>query len=221
VYTANTGMSRLLNALHMRPDALLGHSFGQLSALEMAGVLRPGNDEERIHSAYHGYLHLRDLSNQLDLPGGRLPAVGGADHPDQTIWRVSRIRSASWRTARTARALRSGPRMDEAIAEAGSGSRTVRFARPCRSADPSTRTLESSFPIAKAHYESGVHPQTIEVYSCATTGCFRRPGGGGGVAARHWMSCVRFSTIERCMSVAFDLRRRRSRGILCGFVSDI
>jgi hypothetical protein len=86
--------------------------------------------------------------------------------------------------------------MDEAIAEAGEWLATegaictpLPIRRPFH-----TDFFESSFPIAKAHYEEvGVHPQTIEVYSCGTTERFPRTGGGGGGSARHWMSCGVFS----------------------------
>jgi malonyl CoA-acyl carrier protein transacylase/phosphopantetheinyl transferase (holo-ACP synthase) len=230
VYTANTGMSRLLNALHMRPDALLGHSFGQLSALEMAGVLRRGNDEERIRSAYHGYLHLRDLSNQLDLPGGRLLAVGGADRTQiETILArfPDTLRVAMENCPHQYVLCGSGPRMDEAIAEAGEWlANEGAICTPLPIRRPfHTDFFESSFPIAKAHYEEvGVHPQSIEVYSCATTEPFPDdPEAAVEVAARHWMSCVRFQrTIEKMYERGFRIFVDVGpRGILCGFVSDI
>lgn len=230
VYTANTGMSRLLKALQMRPDALLGHSFGQLSALEMAGVLRPGNDEERIHSAYHGYLHLRDLSHQLDLPGGRLLAVGGADRTQiETILArfPDTLRVAMENCPHQYVLCGSGPRMDEAIAEAGewlASEGAICTPLPIRRPFH-TDFFESSFPVAKAHYEAvGVHPQSIEVYSCATTEPFPdEPEAAVEVAARHWMSCVHFQrTIEKMYERGFRIFVDVGpRGILCGFVSDI
>jgi len=70
----------------------------------------------------------------------------------------------------------------------------------------------------------GVHPQTIEVYSCATTEPFPDdPEAAVEVAARHWMSCVRFQrTIEKMYERGFRIFVDVGpRGILCGFVSDI
>ena len=110
----------------------------------------------------------------------------------------------------------SGPRMDEVIAEAerwlsGEGAicSPLPIGRPYH-----TSFFEPAFPLEKAYYEEvGVHPPQIQVYSCVTTELFpAEPEAIVEVAARHWMSCVRFQRDHREDVRAWlpDLRRRRS-----------
>jgi malonyl CoA-acyl carrier protein transacylase/phosphopantetheinyl transferase len=230
VFTANTAMRRLLEALHIRPDAVLGHSFGELSALEMAGVLRPGNGEDRIHFARHAYLHLRELSRERDLPAGRLLAVGGAEHAliDAMLARFpDSLRVAMENCPHQYVLCASGPGMDEVMAEVektlateGAICSPLPIRRPYH-----TPFFEPAFPLEKAYYEEvGVHPPRVEVYSCATTETFpAEPEAIVEVAARHWMSCVRFQrTIEKMHERGFRIFVDVGpRGNLCAFVGDI
>jgi malonyl CoA-acyl carrier protein transacylase/phosphopantetheinyl transferase len=230
VYTANTAVSRLLGALQIRPDALVGHSFGEVSALEMAGVLRPGEGEERIRFARHAYLHLRELSRERDLPVGRLLAVGGADRAqiEQIVARFpDALRVAMENCPHQYVLCSSGPRMDEVIVEAerwlsseGAICSRLPIRRPYH-----TTFFEPAFPLEKAYYEAvGVHPPQIPVYSCVTTEPFpAEPEAILEVAARHWMSCVRFQrTIEKMHERGFRVFIDVGpRGNLCAFVSDI
>ena len=230
VHTANTGMSRLVEALHIRPDAVLGHSFGELSALEMAGVLRPGEGEDRVRFARHAYLHLRELSRERDLPVGRLLAVGGVEHAqiDTVLARFPEsLRVAMENCPHQYVLCASGPGMDEVIAEAerslaaeGAICSPLPIRRPYH-----TSFFEPAFPLEKAYFEDvGVHPPRIEVYSCATTETFpAEPEAIVEVAARHWMSCVRFQrTIEKMYERGFRIFVDVGpRGNLCAFVGDI
>jgi len=230
VHTANSAMSRLLEALHVRPDAVVGHSFGELSALEMAGVLRPGEGEDRIRYARHAYLHLRELSHERDLPVGRLLAVGGVEHAqiDALLARFSdSLRVAMENCPHQYVLCASGPEADEVIAEAGrSLAAEGAICSPLPIRRPyHTPFFEPAFPLEKAYYEQvGVHPPQIEVYSCATTERFpAEPEAIVEVAARHWMSCVRFQrTIERMYERGFRIFVDVGpRGNLCAFVGDI
>ena len=230
VHTANAGMSRLLEALQIRPDAVLGHSFGELSALEMAGVIRPGEGEDRIAFARHAYRHLRELSHERDLPVGRLLAVGGAERAqiDTILARFPDSLCVAMENCPHQYVLcASGPGMDEVIAEVqkwlaaeGAICSPLPIRRPYH-----TRFFEPAFPLEKAYYEEvGVHPPRIEVYSCATTETFpAEPEAIVEVAARHWMSGVRFQrTIEKMHERGFRIFVDVGpRGNLCAFVSDI
>jgi malonyl CoA-acyl carrier protein transacylase/phosphopantetheinyl transferase len=229
VYTANTAMSRLLGALHIRPDAVVGHSFGEVSALEMAGVIRPGDGEGRIRFLRHAYLHLRELSYERDLPVGRLLTVGGAEHGqiEQIVARFpDALRVAMENCPHQYVLCSSGPRMDEVISEAerwlsGEGAicSLLPIGRPYH-----TSFFEPAFPLEKAYYEEvGVHPPQIEVYSCITTEPFpAEPEAIVEVAARHWMRCVRFQrTIEKMHERGFRVFIDVGpRGNLCAFVGD-
>jgi malonyl CoA-acyl carrier protein transacylase/phosphopantetheinyl transferase len=230
VHTANSAMSRLLGSLHLRPDAVLGHSFGELSALEMAGVLQPGEGKHRIRFARHAYLHLRDLSQERDLPTGRLLAVGGVEHGaiDALLARFPEsLRVAMENCPHQYVLCAAGPGMDEVIAEAaralaeeGAICSPLPIRRPYH-----TPFFEPAFPLEKAYYEEvGVHPPRIEVYSCATAEVFpAEPSAIVETAARHWMSTVRFQrTIETMYERGFrTFVDVGPRGNLCAFVADI
>jgi malonyl CoA-acyl carrier protein transacylase/phosphopantetheinyl transferase len=230
VHTANAAFTRLLRGLQMRPDAVLGHSFGELSALEMAGVLRPGEGAERVRFAHHAYLHLRELSQERDLPRGRLLAVGGAERAqiDAILARFpDSLRVAMENCPRQYVLCASGPETDTAIVEAekwlaaeGAICVPLPIRRPYH-----TPFFEPAFPFEKAYYEQvGVQPPEIEVYSCSTTEPFpSEPEAIVEVAARHWMSCVRFQeTIEKMYDRGFRVFVDVGpRGNLCAFVGDI
>lgn len=230
VHTANVALTRLLRALQMRPDAVLGHSFGEMSALEMAGVLRPGEGADRVRFAHHAYLHLRELSRERDLPRGRLLAVGGAERA-QIEAMLARfpdsLRVAMENCPRQYVLCASGPQTDTAIVEAekwlaaeGAICVPLPIQRPYH-----TSFFEPAFPFEKAYYEEvGVHPPEIEVYSCSTTEPFpSEPAAIVEVAARHWMSCVRFqATIEKMYDRGFRVFVDVGpRGNLCAFVGDV
>lgn len=230
VHTANVALTRLLRALQMRPDAVLGHSFGEMSALEMAGVLRPGEGTDRVRFARHAYLHLRELSRERDLPMGRLLAVGGAERTqiDTILARFpDSLRVAMENCPSQYVLCASGPETDTAIVEAekwlaaeGAICVPLPIQRPYH-----TPFFEPAFPFEKAYYEEvGVHPPEIEVYSCSTTEPFpSEPEAIVEVAARHWMSCVRFQeTIEKMYAHGFRVFVDVGpRGNLCAFVGDI
>jgi malonyl CoA-acyl carrier protein transacylase/phosphopantetheinyl transferase len=230
VHTANVALTRLLGELRMRPDAVVGHSFGELSALEMAGVLRPGEGADRVRFGHQAYLHLRELSRERDLPVGRLLAVGGADRAqiDAILARFpGSLQVAMENCPRQYVLCASGPETDAAMREAerwlaseGAICVPLPIQRPYH-----TSFFEPAFPLERAYYEKiGVHPPEIEVYSCSTAERFpTEPEAIVEVAARHWMSCVRFEkTIEtmheRGFRVFVDVG---PRGNLCAFVADI
>ncbi len=209
---------------------MLGHSFGELSALEMAGVLRPGEGEDRIRFARHAYQHLHELAHERDLPVGRLLAVGGAERAQIDALLAlfpDSLRLAMENCPHQYVLCASGPGMDEVIAEAerslaaeGAICSPLPIRRPYH-----TSFFEPAFPLEKAYYEEvGVHPPQIPVYSCATTEAFpAEPEAIVEVAARHWMSCVRFQrTIEKMYERGFRIFVDVGpRGNLCAFVGDV
>jgi malonyl CoA-acyl carrier protein transacylase/phosphopantetheinyl transferase len=229
VHTANVALTRLLRALRMRPDAVLGHSFGELSALEMAGVLRPGEGADRIRFGHQAYLHLRELSQERDLPTGRLLAVGGVERAqiDALLARFpDSLRVAMVNCPHQYVLCASGPEEDPAIEEAerwlaaeGGVCVPLPIRRPYH-----TPFFEPAFPFEKAYYETiGVHPPEIEAYSCSTTEPFpSEPEAIVEVAARHWMSAVRFQeTVEKMHDRGFRVFVDVGpRGNLCAFVGD-
>lgn len=69
VYTANQALSGLLGRLGIRPDAVLGHSSGDFSALSEAGVLPVDDDAELVRHV----VVLTEVYEQL-RGEGRLPS---------------------------------------------------------------------------------------------------------------------------------------------------
>jgi len=231
VHTANTAMSKLLDHLELRPDAVLGHSFGELSALEMAGVLHPGEEAaERVRYSTSAYLHLRQLSREAGLPHGRLLSVGGAEraHLDAILARFpDMLRIAMENCPHQYILAAGGPEMDAVIAEAdrfltneGAICARLPIERPYH-----TSFFEPAYPLERAYYEGmGVRPPRIQTYSCSTTEPFPEdPEEILEVAARAWMTPVRFqTTIEKMHARGFRVFVDVGpRGNLCAFVSDI
>ncbi len=79
VYTANEALSGLLGRLGIRPDAVLGHSAGDLSALREAGVLPVDDDTELVRQGVVLNEVYEQLCGEGRLPGGTLFAVSAAD----------------------------------------------------------------------------------------------------------------------------------------------
>ena len=167
VYTANTAMGRLLAALQIRPDAVVGHSFGEMSALETAGVLRPGEGEDRVRFARHAYLHLRELSRERDLPTGRLLTVGGAElgQIEQIVARFpDELRVAMENRPHQYVLCSSGPRMDEVIVEAekwlsGEGAICTRLRIPPALSHP---VLRAGVPVGEGILRGGRGPSAAD-----------------------------------------------------------
>ncbi|MGH8937848.1 MAG: acyltransferase domain-containing protein, partial [Actinomycetes bacterium] len=81
VYTANQALSGLLGRLGIRPDAVLGHSSGDFSALWEAGVLPIDDDAELVRQVVVLNEVYEQLRGEGSLPSGTLLAVSAAD-PD-------------------------------------------------------------------------------------------------------------------------------------------
>lgn len=230
VHTANTAMRRLLDGLQLRPHAVLGHSFGEFSALEMAGVLDAGEGETRIRYARDAFVHIHELATVRDLPEGRLLTVGGAERAqiEPLLRRFPDHLDVAMENCPLQFILCAvGPDQDAIIDEverhlAGEGALCARLPirRPYH-----TRFFEPAFPYEKAYVEKmGVHPPRLEVWSCATTEPF--PPEAEQIvetAARHWMRPVRFQkTIEKLHDRGFRIFLDVGpRGNLCAFVADI
>src|SRR5262249_51624922 len=79
VSAADTGMMRLFQELAIPVDAVVGHSSGEVAALEMAGVLRVPNDRDHVALIRDGYRNIRALERRTDIPAGMLISVGGIE----------------------------------------------------------------------------------------------------------------------------------------------
>jgi acyl transferase domain-containing protein len=230
VLAANTGMMRLLGNLGIKPRATLGHSFGEMSALEMGGIIRGGTAAERIESMRAAFRQIRETACLPDIPSACLLTVGGAER--ETIDRV---------VARHADAVQismencphqvilciTGTKKDavaatvaDALTAEGAICVPLAFDRPYH-----TPHLLSAADIERSFYISAdLHPPQIDVYSCCSAD--RYPADKAGMidlATRHWSHPVRFQQTVEAM-VAQGIRifvEVGPRGNLCAFIDDI
>ena len=230
IHTANTAMKGVLERLELLPDAVVGHSFGEPAALEMTGVIRVAEGDERLRYSREAYLHVRELSVDRDLPRGRLLTVGGVERPqlEKLLAQYPDALQIAMENCPHQYVLcAAGPEMDRVIADAekqltaeGALCAPLPIRRPYH-----TSFFEPAFALERAYTEKmGMHPPQIEVYSCSTADRFPDdPSEIVEVAARHWMSPVRFQqTIEKMYDRGFRIFVDVGpRGSLCAFVGDI
>ncbi len=76
VFCANQAVLKLVQALGIQHDAVLGHSTGEHTALLAAGIVKPDSDEEFIEHVLGVNRAFEDLKSKI--PEGTLVAVGGA-----------------------------------------------------------------------------------------------------------------------------------------------
>ena len=81
VVSADTALMHIVEKLDIRPDAVLGHSSGELIAVEQAGVIRYADDDARVDGLRNGYRLMKELANREGIPDGILLTAGGVDRP--------------------------------------------------------------------------------------------------------------------------------------------
>jgi malonyl CoA-acyl carrier protein transacylase/acyl carrier protein/phosphopantetheinyl transferase (holo-ACP synthase) len=79
VTTANRALLKVVRLFGIAPDAVVGHSSGEMAALEAAGAVELGSEQEVIHHIQAGNGVIKALEAANDIPQGRLLAVGGVD----------------------------------------------------------------------------------------------------------------------------------------------
>jgi acyl transferase domain-containing protein/phosphopantetheinyl transferase len=79
VITADRAMFRLLHSLGIDPDVILGHSSGEIMALEAAGAIVINDDEELVGHIRSGNRMIEKLGETDNIPEAQLIAVGGVE----------------------------------------------------------------------------------------------------------------------------------------------
>ncbi|MCP4875291.1 MAG: acyltransferase domain-containing protein [Gammaproteobacteria bacterium] len=79
VITADRAMFRLLHSLGIDPDVIVGHSSGEIMALEAAGAVAINDDDTLIHYISAGNKMIHGLHEADNIPEAQLMAVGGVD----------------------------------------------------------------------------------------------------------------------------------------------
>ena len=79
VFTANQALCAVLTKLAIRPDAMLGHSTGEHSALLASGMVQMQGDEDLIRHVLQVNAIFEKLNSQGKFPEGVSAAVSGVD----------------------------------------------------------------------------------------------------------------------------------------------
>lgn len=226
VITADRALFRLLSLLGISPQGIVGHSSGELMALEAAGAIALRDDEDLVRFIKDGNRMLRGLKAGEEIPEGVLLAVGGVDR--QAI-------DAAMETASDflVLAMENCPHQfvlcgtKTSIAEAKA--RFVEQGAICQVL-PFTRAYHTDRfepmlkPLREFFQQATVIPPAIPLYSCMTAGPFpSEPDGIRRLGELQWARPVRFrETIEAMYAEGFRIFVEVGpRGNLVSFVNDI
>ncbi len=200
VFTASQALVTLLSRLEIRPDAVVGHSSGEYSALLASGALQVESGEQLIQ-------HIRDLngvyeeaSARNEIPRAVLLAVGAADTDliakvlDESAGALHLAVDNCPHQVILCGTEQAASRAAEALRRTGAVCETLPFDRAYHTPlfQPLSAPLEGFFRTLKL-----VAPKTA-LYSCATAGrCPEDPEEIRRLAAGQWARPVRFrETIE-------------------------
>jgi malonyl CoA-acyl carrier protein transacylase/phosphopantetheinyl transferase len=170
-HTANTVLARIFERMGIRPDAVIGHSGGEIAALECAGVFGPLAHDRRVKFLREGYQLILRLAARSDIPTGVLVTVEGLDRAaiDALLERYP---------GRLALAMHNGPHtfvlcassaevsdeVTRAIERRATRIDALPFQRPYH-----TPWFARGLASLSQFFGSWVrHPATVPVYSCAT-----------------------------------------------------
>jgi acyl transferase domain-containing protein/phosphopantetheinyl transferase/acyl carrier protein len=226
VITADRALFRLLTLLGISSQGIVGHSSGELMALEAAGALALSSDEELVQLIKAGNQMLEALTAGQDIPEGVLLAVGGVDR---------RAIDAAVETASEflVLAMDNCPHQfvlcgtETSIAEA-----RAKFLEqggicqilPFQRAYHSERFEPILKPLRDYFQQATVTSPAIPLYSCMTAGPFPpEPEAIRRYAEQQWARPVRFrETIEALYAAEFRIFVEVGpRSNLVSFVNDI
>jgi acyl transferase domain-containing protein/phosphopantetheinyl transferase/acyl carrier protein len=226
VITADRALFRLLSLLGISPQGIVGHSSGELMALEAAGAVALSGDEELVQLIRAGNHMLTELMAAQDIPEGVLLAVGGVDR--QAI--AAAVETAS---EFLALAMDNCPHQfvlcgtESSIAEArakfveqGGICQTLPFKRAYH-----TERFEPILkPLRDYFQQATVTSPAVALYSCMTAGPFPpEPEAIRRYAEQQWARPVRFrETIDAMHAEGFRIFVEVGpRSNLVSFVNDI
>ena len=226
VFCANQAMYALIEKLGIRPDAMVGHSTGEHSALLAARVVEVADDEELIQHILGVYEVFDKLNATSDIPEAVLLAVAGADHgfleqqvaaSDGELYIaldncIHQVVLCGHETVID--------RLVTALTPKGAICQKLPFARAYH-----TPWFEVFSKPLKQHFDRlRIGQATTALYSCVTAGPYPRdPEEIRALAAVQWSSTVRFrETIEGMHRDGVRLFLEIGpRGNLTGFTDDV
>jgi acyl transferase domain-containing protein len=82
VISADRALFRLITSLGIKGDVIVGHSSGEIMALEAAGAIDIPNESDLIRFIQEGNRAIEALAKADNIPQGQLLAVGGVERQD-------------------------------------------------------------------------------------------------------------------------------------------
>ena len=226
VITADRALFRLLSLLGISPQGIVGHSSGELMALEAAGAIALSGDEDLVQFIKDGNRMLRELMTAQEIPEGILLAVGGLDRQaiDAAIETASEFLVLAMDNCPHQFVLcgteTSIPEAKAKFLEQGGLCQTLPFKRAYH-----TERFEPILkPLREFFQQATVIPPAIPLYSCMTAGpCPPEPEAIRRNGELQWARPVRFrETIEALYADGFRIFVEVGpRGNLVSFVNDI
>jgi phosphopantetheine--protein transferase-like protein len=226
VFTANQALFTLLSLLEIRPQAVVGHSTGDYSALHAAGVVQVDGQTELIEQV----LALNSIYNEMaqagEIPAASLVAVGAPNREDVASL-VERSNGALAIAMDNCphQIVLSGPSeaMEAATAELGTHG-AICTPLPFSRAYHTPAFERFCDRLGDLFREVALVPPSVLVYSCATAKLYPDdPDAMRKLASEQWAMPVRFrETIEAMYEAGTRIFVEVGpRGNLCGFVDDI
>ena len=226
VFTANQAMHALLVSLGLKPDAVVGHSTGEYSALLVSGTVRLDGRGELIRYVQEGNRVTESAVEASLVPAGQLLTVGPAERT--VLEDIVRRADGSLYLA-----MDNCPHQivlageEGAIAEAQADLRrrgAICQPLPFRRAYHTPLYAPVSEKLREHFGAVQFCPADIPIYSCSTAAPFPSdPEAAREVAVGQWSRPVRFrETVERMYADGVRLFVEAGpRGNLTAFVDDI
>jgi acyl transferase domain-containing protein/acyl carrier protein len=225
VSTANRALYKLFTALQIHPDAIVGHSSGELVALEASGAVVLEDEEEVLRHIQVGHSIIASLQQTDTIPEGQLLAVGGVNATviHEVIQESAEFLCLAMENCPHQFVLcGTGPSIEQAVPKLqqhGAICQPLPFHRPYHTDRfaPALDVLQQLF--SRARFAA---PQ-VPLYSCMTAALFPdEPQAVMGYARDQWAKRVQFrQTVEQMYADGVRLFVEIGpRANLTGFVSD-
>jgi acyl transferase domain-containing protein len=226
VICADRALYRLVSSLGIKADVMVGHSSGEIMALEAAGAIEIADEGELIHFIREGNKAIEALAKADNIPEGQLLAVGGVGHET-----IEDVINAS--DGRLVLAMENCPHQFvlcgkpadikeflPLLAERGALCQPLPFSRAYH-----TRFYEPALGPLKSFFDTlPVVPTKTPLYSCLSAGLFPDDiAAMRELAVMQWARTVLFKdTIEKMYADGARIFLEVGpRSNLTGFVGDI
>jgi len=224
VFCANQAVLRLLQELAIRPDAVVGHSTGEHSALLAAGIVRPAGDEEFIEHVLGVNQVFENLKSKI--PDATLVAVAGAARTELEKFvaeHEGQLFIALDNCVNQVVLCGTEESVEKLVARLSGGS-TICQRLPMARAYHTPWFRVFSDPLRSYFDGVPVKAPRVPIYSCVTAEVFpNNPDAIRDLIAVSWASTVRFrDTVEKMYADGIRVFVETGpRGNLSGFVGDI